>query len=41
VDVRSSPGEGATFTLEIPVDQPITEVLDAAAPDVSEEAAAR
>ena len=43
VDVKSSPGEGAIFTLEIPVDQPITEVPDAAAPDVSvsEEAASR
>jgi signal transduction histidine kinase len=43
VDVKSSPGEGSTFSLEIPVDQPVTEVPDAAAPDVSvsEEAAAR
>jgi signal transduction histidine kinase len=43
VDVKSSPGEGAIFTLEIPVDPPITEVPDAAAPDVplSEEAPAR
>lgn len=43
VDVDSSPGEGATFTLEIPVDQPVTEVPDAVATEasISEEAAAR